>query len=142
MATRVARGADTEKAGGEAKSSVTPGAKPSTKSKPKAASKSGKHGNAAKGKESYETYCWTCHGKDGKGGGPSAEGLTVKPRNHTDDKYMSGLSDEQIFKTIKEGGKAVGKSELMPAWGAALKDGQILDLVAYLRTLHKPVAAK
>src|SRR5262245_39903474 len=81
--------------------------------KPKA--KAGKAGDPAKGKVHYETYCFTCHGMSGKGDGPSAAGLTVKPRNHTDDALMSKLSDDRIFKTIKEGGKAVGKSELMPA---------------------------
>ncbi len=90
-----------------------------------------------KGQEVYGTYCWTCHGKEGKGDGPSAAGLAVKPRNHSDDAQMSKLSDDQIFKTVKEGGKAVGKSELMPPWGAALKDSQIRDLIAFVRTLHR-----
>ncbi len=94
-------------------------------------------GDPAKGKETYQTYCWTCHGKEGKGDGPSAAGLAVKPRNHTDGAHMSKMTDPQIFKTVKEGGKAVGKSELMPPWGSALKDDQIRDVVAYIRTLHR-----
>jgi mono/diheme cytochrome c family protein len=50
---------------------------------------------------------------------------------------MSKLSDEDIFKTVKNGGASVGKSPLMPAWGATLKDDQIQDVVAYVRTLSK-----
>ncbi len=100
-------------------------------------------GNWKAGQSSYETYCATCHGKTGKGDGPSAASLTPKPANHTDKKLMSTLSNEEIFKTIKEGGASVGKSPLMPAWGASLNDGQIHDLVAFIRHLcrceYKPV---
>jgi len=109
--------------------------------KPAAAKPAAKHkaskGDATKGKAVYDMYCWTCHGHEGKGDGPSAAGLPVKPRDHTDDSKMSKLSDDQIFKTVKEGGKSVGKSEQMPAWGGALKDDQIRDVVAFVRSLHR-----
>lgn len=94
-----------------------------------------KSGDAADGKKLYEQYCATCHGRSGKGDGPAAAGLNPKPRNHTDAKYMKTLSDDHLFKTIKEGGAAVGKSPIMPAWGASIPDDQIRDLVAYLRVL-------
>jgi cytochrome c oxidase cbb3-type subunit 3 len=48
---------------------------------------------------------------------------------------MSKLSDEQLFKVIKEGGASIGKSPLMPPWGPSLKDDQIKDVIAYVRTL-------
>lgn len=92
-------------------------------------------GDAAKGKQKYQQLCAACHGQSGKGDGPSAVALPVKPRDHTDASYMGKLSDKQIFDTIKLGGQAMDKSPIMPPWGAALTDQQIEDLVAYIRSL-------
>jgi cytochrome c oxidase cbb3-type subunit 3 len=47
-------------------------------------------------------------------------------------------TNEDLYKAIKEGGAGVGKSNLMPAWGATLKDEQISDVVAYVRSLATP----
>jgi mono/diheme cytochrome c family protein len=94
-------------------------------------------GDAAKGKAKYQEVCASCHGATGKGDGPAAAGLPVKPRNHTDAAYMGKLKDQQIFDTIKKGGQAMGKSPLMPPWGGQLSDAQIWDLVAYIRTLAR-----
>ena len=94
-------------------------------------------GDVAKGKAKYQEVCAACHGPNGKGDGPAAAGLPVKPRNHTDGAYMKKLKDQQIFDTIKKGGQAMGKSPLMPPWGGQLSDDQIRDLVAYIRTLAK-----
>ena len=90
-------------------------------------------GDPAKGKEKYTQICASCHGPSGKGDGPAAAALDPKPRNLSDPKYVSTLSDEQIFKTVKEGGAAVGKSPLMPAWGSVLSDSDIWNVIAYLR---------
>lgn len=90
-------------------------------------------GDPAKGKEKYNQICASCHGQGGKGDGPAAAALDPKPRNLSDPKYVSTLSDEQIFKTVKEGGAAVGKSPLMPAWGSVLSDNDIWNVIAYLR---------
>lgn len=51
---------------------------------------------------------------------------------------MKTLTDDHLFKVIKEGGVAVGKSQLMPPWGGQLKDPEIWDVVAYIRTLAVP----
>ncbi len=93
-------------------------------------------GDPAKGKAKYQEVCAVCHGQSGKGDGPAASALPVKPRNHTDVAYMGKLTDKQIFDTIKLGGEGVGKSAIMPKWGPLLTDQQIEDLVAYIRTLH------
>lgn len=95
------------------------------------------HGNADKGKALYAQQCVSCHGASGKGDGPVAGALNPKPRNLTDKTYMTGLSDQHLFDVIKKGGTAVGKSPLMPGFGAALKDENIQDIVAFLRSLEK-----
>ena len=48
---------------------------------------------------------------------------------------METLSDDTLFRVIKEGGPAIGKSPQMAAWGENLSDQTIRELVAYVRTL-------
>lgn len=87
------------------------------------------------GKKLYGQFCASCHGQSGKGDGPAAAALNPKPRDHTNKEYMSQLSDDDLLNVIKNGGASVGKSPLMPPWGASIKDDQIKDIIAYVRTL-------
>lgn len=95
-------------------------------------------GDPKAGKVTYDKHCTTCHGTTGKGDGPAAAVLPTKPRNHTDGQYMNTLTDDYVFKIIKEGGVAVGKAQFMPAWSAQLKDPEIWNVVAYIRSLAVP----
>lgn len=92
----------------------------------------------AQGEALYKQYCAACHGPEGKGNGPAAAGLPVKPADHTNGALMNKISDAELFKAIKEGGQAVGKSPAMPPWGGSLKDEQLRALVLYVRSLAKP----
>jgi len=91
--------------------------------------------DAEQGKKLYGQFCASCHGQSGKGDGPAAAALNPKPRDHTNKEYMSSMSDDDMLKVIKNGGASIGKSPLMPPWGASLKDDQIKDVIAYIRTL-------
>ena len=93
--------------------------------------------DVTKGKAIYDQYCAGCHGSAGKGDGPAAAAINPKPRDLSDKAYARSLKDEYLFQITKDGGPAVKKSPLMPAWGKTLKDDQIKDLVAYLRSLAK-----
>jgi mono/diheme cytochrome c family protein len=95
-------------------------------------------GDPAAGEMQYKIFCATCHGEDGCGDGPGAAGLDPKPAKHCDGNYMNALSDEHLFKVVKEGGASVGKSPLMAPWGGALTDAQIRDVVAFIRSIAKP----
>jgi len=90
------------------------------------------------GEQLYATYCATCHGPRGDGDGPAAAALDPKPVKHHDGAYMNALTNEHLFKVIKEGGPAVGKSALMAPWGGTLSDQQIWDVVAFVRSLAEP----
>jgi len=92
---------------------------------------------ATDAKTNYATYCRQCHGIKGNGKGVNSPPMSVKPRNHTNTKEMSALTDTGIFMAIKEGGLAVSRSVLMPSWGSTFSDKEIVDLVAYLRKLCK-----
>ena len=94
-------------------------------------------GNVTKGKGLFEKNCASCHGAGGKGDGVAAASLNPKPKDLTDKTLMAGLKDEQLIDVIKKGGGAVGKSPLMPPFGAALKDQDVQDVVAFIRSLVK-----
>jgi caa(3)-type oxidase subunit IV len=85
----------------------------------------------------YATTCATCHGAAGAGDGPLAANLTPKPANFTDPAFWSSRKDAELLKAIREGGAAVGKSAMMPAWGSMFDEAKATTLVTYLHTLKK-----
>jgi cytochrome c oxidase cbb3-type subunit III len=85
----------------------------------------------------FRELCSVCHGADGKGDGPSAQGLEPKPADFTNCKVMGKNSDDVLSKIIKGGGQSVGRSTVMPAWGDSLSDQQIRELVRFIRGLCK-----
>jgi hypothetical protein len=79
-------------------------------------------------------YCSGCHGLSGKGDGPAAKTLPVKPADHTRIE-MNKYTDQYLVEIISKGGAGVGKSSQMPAWGAVFKEPQVKEIVAYVRAL-------
>lgn len=94
-------------------------------------------GDAANGKALYAKKCLNCHGATGKGDGPALAALKVKPKDLSDKAYMAGLKDQYLADIVSKGGKALGKSPIMPAMNGKLSDGEIRDIVAFLRTLAR-----
>ncbi|MHB1174292.1 MAG: c-type cytochrome [Sulfuriferula sp.] len=87
----------------------------------------------AKAAHVYDTYCVQCHGINRNGKGLNTRDMSVQPRDHSDAKGMADIPDDELHKAIKEGGLAVNKSVLMPAWGNVLTDEEIQEMVVYLR---------
>lgn len=85
----------------------------------------------------YKVYCSRCHGDTGHGDGADAPTCKAHPRDFTDPVAMAKISDETMFKAIKDGGAAVGVSGDMPAWGAGLTDDDIKAVMKYVRQLCK-----
>jgi len=94
-------------------------------------------GSPAKGKDLYAKQCAGCHGPAGKGDGPAAAAINPKPGDFTNKAQMTALKDQYLFDLIKKGGAAAGKSPLMTPFGSKLKDGEIQDVIAYVRSLAK-----
>lgn len=92
-----------------------------------------------RGRHVYEHYCQICHGSDAQGDGFNAAMLDPPPRNFADEAFWKQANDESLTAVISRGGKAVGKSVLMPTWGQTLDEQQIRDVAAYLRTVPELV---
>ena len=93
--------------------------------------------NAANGKKIYNKTakpmaCKMCHGKNGDGAGKLGAALKPKPRDFTCAKTMKNISAGQMFHIIKNGSKGSG----MVAHKKTLKDGQIWDVVKYIRSTY------
>jgi mono/diheme cytochrome c family protein len=70
---------------------------------------------AAGARQLFMTKCVVCHGDHGAGDGSGAAALNPKPRAFSDAAWQASVTDDQIKKTIVEGGPAVGKSAAMAA---------------------------
>jgi cytochrome c6 len=82
---------------------------------------------AQDGAATYKAKCVACHGADGKG---SPMGVKLGAHDFTSADVQK-QTDAQLTEIITKG---KGK---MPAYGEKLKDTEIKDLVAYIRTLKK-----
>ena len=85
-----------------------------------------------RGKAVYERHCQACHGVGGWGDGPDGKALKVAPANFH--RFASFLkSDEELLRTIEHG---VVFSP-MHSWRGQLTDGEMQDVVAYVRLLSQ-----
>jgi len=89
--------------------------------------------NATGGQRLYLTYCASCHGANGHGSW-RAWLFLLRPGDLGNARLIGTRTDEYLESLIKNGGATIGKPG-MPAFGYHLKDEQIRELVAYLRTL-------
>ena len=88
--------------------------------------------DTTRGKAAYERHCQKCHGVGGWGDGPDAHTLKVAPANfHRFSSFLK--SDEELLRTIEHG---VVFSP-MHSWRGQLTDGEMQDVVAYVRFLSQ-----
>ena len=87
---------------------------------------------AADGKAVYSDNCAKCHGEDGKGA--TKMGTKLGARDYTDAVVQAAFTDDQAFKSIKEGMKKDEKTLMKPS---ELADEDIKASVTYLRTFKK-----
>jgi mono/diheme cytochrome c family protein len=88
--------------------------------------------DTTRGKAVYERHCQKCHGVGGWGDGPDAQALKVAPANfHRFSSFLK--SDEELLRTIEHG---VVFSP-MHSWRGQLTDGEMQDVVAYVRFLSQ-----
>jgi mono/diheme cytochrome c family protein len=92
--------------------------------------------DAQEGKTIFQTRCFVCHGREGKGNGPASTGLGATVRDLTDPSWQNSTSDETIRSVIRNGGQAAGGS-IAVAPNRDLSDAQIQSLVRYIRQLRQ-----
>jgi cytochrome c oxidase cbb3-type subunit I/II len=94
-----------------------------------------------RGRELYQTTikCALCHGKEGRGDGPSAsaltdsKGLPIAPYDFTSStRFKCGGSDEDLYRVLMTGLDGTP----MPSFSNSLKAEQAWDLIHYVRTFH------
>ena len=63
--------------------------------------------------------------------------LKVKPdmRDWSDADAMDGIPDEFMIEITEKGGKDIGKSEIMLEYGHKISRDELVDIVAYIRSL-------
>jgi mono/diheme cytochrome c family protein len=96
-------------------------------------------GDPERGARIFAANCARCHGRGGKGDGPDLVKLqsAVSPDDWTDKGSNQGLTDSFIVAMITKGGKANGKSRIMPAFADKLNTQQVQDLLAFIRSLPR-----
>ena len=89
------------------------------------------------GQKTYQTVCAACHGSSGRADPQDAlvQALGVLPADFTDPLFNSREPSEDWQLVVRHGGAALGLSELMPAHDEVLTEREILDVVAYIKTL-------
>lgn len=77
----------------------------------------------------YQEKCARCHGSRGDGNGPFAAYLTPSPTDFRSSSWQSRSSDESLRAVILDGGGALGKSLLMPAFPELRGQVQLLRVL-------------
>lgn len=85
-------------------------------------------GDASRGKQFYQSNCFVCHGKAGKGDGPRAHFNRPRPRNFTTEAAKKELDRPRLFEAISKGKRGT----VMPAWATVLTQQQIADVAEYV----------
>ena len=91
--------------------------------------------SVAAGLAIYGGQCVSCHGPTGKGDGPKAADLTVKPRNLRDPKIQA-QSDGSIFWKLSTGKAPMPNFEKVP-----ISEDDRWNVINYVRTFGPPPSA-
>jgi mono/diheme cytochrome c family protein len=101
-----------------------------------------------KGHSLYTQYCVSCHGTEGKGDGPAASALKVRPPDLTTiGKRNNGFSQEKVMDQINGEKFVVGHGfREMPVWGKRFQESEggvekaasdVQALTKYLQSVQK-----
>jgi len=88
------------------------------------------------GEAIFQTRCFVCHGREGKGDGPASAGLGASVRDLTNSAWQDATSDETIRNVVRNGATAIGGAAAM-APNPDLSNAQIQSLTLYIRSLRK-----
>lgn len=86
----------------------------------------------ARGARVYSELCTTCHGRYGRGDGPLASNLAVRPPDFSDSAWLADRSDDAIVSGLR------GRAHMSMAVAAIVDEQSLRDAVAYIRRLSVP----
>ena len=92
-----------------------------------------RQGDAARGEKVYKNLCSACHGRYGRGDGPAAAELVVRPADFTDSALLANRSDAELERRLRESARHTPM-----ATAAVLQEDAFRDAIAYIRTLSVP----
>ena len=85
-----------------------------------------------RGRRVYEKAdCQECHGREGRGDGPSAKDLKVKPADLTKRPFKGGSTPRDIVRAVITGFDGTP----MPSYHLLIDDGELWDLARYVASL-------
>ena len=79
----------------------------------------------------YAAQCASCHGTSGRGNGPLAASLSVRPPALADLAVVGRFTDQELTHLVLQGRPGAP----MPGFARALDPGQVASLVAFLRVI-------
>lgn len=104
---------------------------------------------AESGRKMFKAYCASCHGVNGRGNGPAAAGLKIRPTDLTQlARHNHGAFPfAAVTSTIERGATTAHGSSEMPVWGPGLNrvsghdqevtSLRIQNLVRFIESLQK-----
>lgn len=91
------------------------------------------------GRRLNDQYCDRCHNAESTVERVSNyDNLDVKPHPFTEGDTLNKISDTDLTAITTNGGPALQKSALMPAWGNTLSKSDIQAVIAYIRAVSDP----
>jgi cytochrome c oxidase cbb3-type subunit 3 len=90
--------------------------------------------NPLTGSHLYRSYCFVCHGADGKTAGPVAEKLHVEPTDLSAKRYRN-INVSALAAII--GGYRIRAESNMPNWSIVLSKAELLDIAAYVSKITR-----
>ncbi len=90
------------------------------------------------GKLVFYQQCVWCHADATPAGPSNRSNVTPTPPLMNDGTMFNGMSDAYLQQIIAAGGRAMGKSAMMPPYGKSLTPSEIRNVVAYMRAIAAP----
>jgi mono/diheme cytochrome c family protein len=94
------------------------------------------------GRRIFYQHCVWCHADSTPAGPSNRSNVTPEPPLLNDSAALSKETDATLRNMIAKGGSGVGKSAMMPPYGATLTSDEIDDVIAYIRVIAAPEAPK
>lgn len=85
----------------------------------------------AAGEQTFQTMCYTCHGKDLSG---TMSGIQLPGESLADTNWKYGGNPLDVLKTVREG--SPDKSKGMVAWEPIIGINKVSEVVAYIMSHH------